>query len=33
MGKSIQWLPDLAAANKQARAEQKQVLLDFFNPL
>jgi hypothetical protein len=33
MLKSIQWLPDLDAANKKAQAEQKYVLLDFFSPL
>jgi len=31
MAKSIQWLPDFDAANKNAQAEQKQVLLDFFS--
>ena len=33
MSKPIQWLPDLDAAGKKAKAENKHVLLDFFNPL
>ena len=33
MTKPIQWLPDLDAAIKKAQAEQKFVMLDFFNPL
>ena len=32
MEKAIRWLPDLDAAKKKARGEQKYVLLDFFNP-
>ncbi len=30
--KSIQWLSDLESALKKAKAEDKHVLLDFFNP-
>lgn len=32
MENAIQWLPDVDAAKKKAREEQKYILLDFFNP-
>ena len=33
MVNEIQWFPDLDAAMKKAQAEDRHVLLDFFNPL
>lgn len=33
MEKAIQWLPDIGAAYKKAKAGNRFVLLDFFNPL
>jgi hypothetical protein len=32
MAHAIQWIEDLDSALKQAQTEDKQVLLDFYNP-
>ena len=32
MAHAIQWLTDLESAMKKAQAEDKHVLLDFYNP-